>query len=366
MYKYKVKIIRGGFTNPFELQNFYPLLDKYDLKVVSSLRPISCDIKIPLIKLASPTDLPNFPYKYPILNRLFTDAHYLFGLEKVIAGNDIVHVAETYYHYTNQAIRAKQKGLVKKIISTVWEVIPSNNEGITGRKEFKRLSYQYVDHFIAVTNLARKALLEEGVADDKISVIPMGVDLKRFTPGSRVDDDKTITILCVARLVEEKGIGELVSAFGALRKNNSKIKLVLVGDGPLKNKLLGLGGIEIKTIPYDKIQIEYQQADIFCLPSKTTKYWQEQFGMALVEAMACGLAIITTNTGAIGEVCANAAMYVKPDDVNDLQLSLDRLINDSKLRHALGRKSQALAIAKYDYQKSALAIDQIYQQVLCQ
>src|SRR3972149_11143965 len=171
----RVAIIRGAFLNPFELQNYYPLKNKYELRAVSSLHPISENIEIPLTKTFSFTDLPNFPFKYQIINRLTVDAHYLFGLEQLLKGFDIAHVAETYYHYTIQAINAKKKGYVRKVISTVWEVIPFNNEGIWGRKWFKQQAYAGVDHFLAVTELAKKALLEEGVSGEKITVITMGV-----------------------------------------------------------------------------------------------------------------------------------------------------------------------------------------------
>ncbi|MBI3282666.1 glycosyltransferase family 4 protein [Candidatus Curtissbacteria bacterium] len=360
--KVKISIVRGAFLNPFELQNYYPLVGKYNIRAVSSLHPISEDIKIPLTKLSSPTDLPDFPFKMPILNRLFIDAHYLFGLEKAIAGSDIVHVAETYYHYTIQAIKAKQKGLVKKVVSTVWEVIPFNNEGIRGRKEFKKLAYEYVDHFLAVTNLARKALLEEGVNDGKISVIPMGVDLARFRPAHR--ESREINIICISRLVEEKGVGELVKAFLRLREKNNNLKLTLVGDGPLKNNFLNIPGVEIKKVPYGRIHLEYQNADIFCLPSKTTKYWQEQYGMALVEAIACGLPIITTKTGAIGEVCADAAIYSKQGDVNDLKSKLERLIGNKETRLALSKKAGKRALAVFDHRETAKKLDTLYQKVL--
>src|SRR3990167_1375376 len=236
MAKDKIAIVRGAFLNPFELQNYYPLKNKYELRAISSLHPISEAIEIPLTKTFSFTDLPNFPFKYQILNRLTVDAHYLFGLEQLLHGFDIVHVAETYYNYTRQAVNAKKKGAVKKVISTAWEVIPGNNEGIWGRKRFKRIAREGVDHFIAVTELARKALLEEGVEEDRVTVMPMGVDLARFQPATRHTGGKIVRILCVARLVVEKGIGELVEAFSALRKKFPDLELVLVGEGPLKNK----------------------------------------------------------------------------------------------------------------------------------
>jgi len=364
MAKSKIAIVRGAFLNPFELQNYYPLKNKYELRAISSLHPISEAIEIPLTKTFSFTDLPNFPFKYQILNRLTVDAHYLFGLEQLLHGFDIAHVAETYYHYTRQAINAKRKGLVKKVISTVWEIIPGNNEGIWGRKRFKRIAREGVDHFIAVTELAKKALLEEGVDEEKITVIPMGVDLKRFQPATRHTGGKIVRILCVARLVAEKGIGELVEAFCALRKKYLDLELALVGEGPLKNKYARVPGIIFQPLPYQKIEKAYQEADIFCLPSKTTKYWQEQYGMALVEAMACGLPIVTTKTGAIGEVCGEAVVYTKPGAANDLQLKLERLITDFSARAVLAKKARARAEARYDHQVIAKQIDALYQKVL--
>lgn len=358
----KTFIVRGAFLNPFELQNFYPLKKKYDLRAVSSMHPISEDIDIPLTKTYSITDLPNFPFKFPVTNRLSIDSHYLLGLDQILRGVDIAHTAETYYHYTIQAIKAKQKGWVKKVISTVWEIIPGNNEGIWGRKRFKRIARDGVDHFLAVTELARKALLEEGVSDEKITVIPMGVDLKRFKPGKT--SDKVANILCVSRLVPEKGIGELAEAFTHLREKYPHLKLTLIGDGPLKNYLSSRKGITAKRVPYGQIHEEYESADLFCLPSKTTPYWQEQYGMALVEAMSSGLPIVTTNTGAIGEVCGEAAVYVKPGDADDLQSKLERLIENEPSRTILSHKARRRAEEKYDHRKTAKKIDALYQKVL--
>lgn len=363
MAKDKIAIVRGAFLNPFELQNYYPLKNKYELRAISSLHPISEAIEIPLTKTFSFTDLPNFPFKYQILNRLTVDAHYLFGLEQLLRGFDIAHVAETYYNYTRQAVNAKKKGAVKKVISTAWEVIPGNNEGIWGRRRFKRIAYEGIDHFIAVTELAKKALLEEGVEEDRVTVIPMGVDLKRFRPGRRADTGP-VRILCVARLVVEKGTGELVEAFSALRKKYPDLELALVGEGPLKNKYARVSGIIFQPLPYQKIEKAYQEADIFCLPSKTTKYWQEQYGLALIEAMACGLPIVTTQTGAIGEVCGEAAIYAKPGAANDLQLKLEGLIINTSARITLAKKARARAEARYDHRVIAKKIDALYQKVL--
>lgn len=347
----KIAVVRGAFANPFEMQSYEELAKakNIDLQLITSNHPLNSSINLPQIKLLSPTDLPNFPFKYPILNRLFTDAHYLFGLEKAITGSDIVHVAETYYHYTHQAIQAKKKGLIKKIVSTVWEVIPFNNEGIRGRKQFKRDAYQYIDKFICVTQLAAKALIGEGVDKNKIEIIPAGIDIQRFAPKytnarpSEAFGEGGPKILCVARNTPEKGIGELTAAVNQIKINNSDVSLKIVS-----------------SLPYSKIQKIYQDADIFCLPSKNTKYWQEQFGMALVEAMSCGLPIVTTDSGAISEVCGDAVLYAKQGDAHDLQLKLESLINNPTLRKELGNKARQRSVKLYDKKIIAAKILKLY------
>lgn len=359
----KVFIIRGAFLNPFELQNYYPLSEKFDITAVASKFPISDKINLPLKKLWSPTDLPNFPFKYPILNRIFTDAHQLFGLEKTIAGADLVHVAETYYGYTHQAVMAKRRGLIKRIISTVWEIIPHNNEGIRGRINFKRQARENIDHFIAVTNLAKKALVKEGVSESKVSVIPVGLDLQKFRPAIGTKKGKTVNILCVARLVPEKGVEDLMKSFLKLSENNKHLHLTFIGDGPLRRDLSGFKNVHVKRVPYGQIHREYQKADIFCLPSRSTKTWVEQYGMALIEAMACGLPVITTSTGAIPEVCGEVALYSQPGNPRSLQTNLDKLIYNVELRRKMGREGRQRAVALYDHRHIALRLRQLYRRI---
>ena len=358
----KIKIIRGAFLNPFELQNYNPLKKEHNVQAVSSQRPINENIKLPLVKLWSPTDLPRFPYKYPILNRLFGDAHYLFGLSSVIGGSDIVHVAETYYNYNRQAIKAKKQGEIDKIISTAWEIIPHNNETSIGRKKIKELSHNHIDHFIAVTNKAKEALIKEGVSKSRISVIPMGVDLHRFSPEYKKENNDITRVLFVGRLEPEKGVNELLQAFLRLKNEASKVELTVIGSGSM-SKEVKQSGVKIKSVSYSKIHKEYQKADIFCLLSKSTKTWQEQYGMVLVEAMASGLPIITTRSGAIPEVCGPVAIYVEQSDVTDTYRQLKKLVKNKQLRRKMGKKSRKRAQSHFDHKKIAEKINHLYHKI---
>lgn len=360
-----IKIIRGGFLNPFELQNYYPLKDKYNISVVSSKYPISDKIALPLEKLWSPSDFPNIPYKYPILNRVFGDAQKLWGLEKALKGVDIAHVAETYFGYTYQAVIAKRRGGVKKVVSTVWETIPKNNEGLKGRRMHKILSRENIDHYIAVTERAKDSLIEEGVKSKKITVIPMGVDLKKFRPNEKYKNKRDINILCVARLVEEKGVLDLLNAFHSLRHHFSNLRLTFIGNGPLRSELVGFKNISVKNVPYHRMPFEYSQADIFCLPSKSNNTWEEQFGMSIVEAMASGLPIVSTKSGAIPEVCGQVAKLAYPGNDKNLESKLRELILDKAERHAMSQEGRKLAEKKYNHLDVSNSIDEIYQKVTC-
>ncbi|MBL7159892.1 glycosyltransferase family 4 protein [Candidatus Microgenomates bacterium] len=393
----KVAVVRGAFLNQFEMQNFALMAKKHQLTAFSSLKPINDQVGFPVIKLLSPMDLLSI---IPIhqgkriargfLNRTFIDAHYLLELEKKLQGFDIVHCAETYYHFTQQCLNAKKKGFVKKVVSTVWENIAFNNEGIWGRKKFKRRAIEEIDHFIAVSQGAYKSLISEGCQKEKITIIPVGIDLEKFKAQSEKlkvkDKDRQIIILFVGRLEKEKGIKELLETFKQSTIINQQpastrplvgrveatIKLRIIGDGSLKNwikewivKNQQESNVVIEQHSYQEMPQIYQEADIFILPSKKTKTWQEQFGMVLIEAMASFLPIIATRSGAIPEVVGDCGILVDEASVGQLSQALKRLVKDKFLRTKLGKIGRARAEKYFDSQKIAKKIEKVYENLSC-
>ena len=120
--KNKIALVIGKFLNKFEMQAFEPLTKSFQMVGFGSLKPMHRNFQFPVVHLASPVDLPAFPYKMQILNRIFVDAQYLFGLGKHLEGFDIAHSAETYFHYTKQCLDAKKKGYVKKVLEDEKQV----------------------------------------------------------------------------------------------------------------------------------------------------------------------------------------------------------------------------------------------------
>ncbi len=379
----KIAIVRGKFLNQYEMQSFAPLAGKFKLTAFASLTPYHDRFKFPVIKLPSPMDLPDFPGKMPILNRLFVDAHYLWGLEKALKGFDIAHSAETYYHYTQQCLNAKRRGWVKKVIATVLENIPFNNEGIWGRRGFKRRSREELDHIIALTNKTKQALLAEGADPNKITVIGHGVNTQIFKPSKENQPERyksTLTIMFSGRLESYKGVYEIIKAARQLLSDkqlqNFALRFVLVGNGSEKTALLSLEekwGITKffthKQVPYAQMPAEYQKADIFVAPSKprtslvrgkATRTWQEQYCTALLEAQASGLPIVTTNSGGIPENVADAAVLIPPANYRALAAALKEFILEPRMRFIYAAKARKRAETVHDVHLIAVKLASVY------
>lgn len=356
--KPKVAIVRGKFLNKYEMQFFEPLVKDFDITAFGSHSSYHDQFAFPVLKLSSPMDLPDFPYKMPLLNRLFVDAQYLFGLEEKLKGFDLVHTAETYFHYTQQCLNAKKKGYINKVVATVLENIAHNNEGIWGRKGFKSRARKELDHMIALTQKTKTALLTEGADEKKISVISHFVDTKKFRPFHKTT--KKLTILFVGRLETYKGVLELIEAAKILKKYD--IAWRFVGDGSLKKQIPKW--IEVRHVQYDEMPQIYNEADIFVAPSKPTQTWQEQYCTALMEAQAAGLPIVTTKTGGIPENIGDAGILVHPGNSYALANAIKRLIVDPRLRKDYAMRARKRAETVHDIRIGSSKIAVLYNRIL--
>ena len=367
----KVAIVRGKFLNKYEMQFFEPLARHFDMTAFGSLTSYHDNFAFPTVKLPSPMDIPDFPYKMSILNRIFIDAHYLLGLENNLKGFDLVHTAETYFHYTQQCLNAKKRGYVKKVIATVLENIPFNNESIWGRKEYKARARRELDHIIALTKKTKIALVLEGTDPKKITVISHFVDTKEFHPLKKKAAHKNLTILFSGRLEWYKGVFDIVEVARKLIRDpvlqNYRLNFVFVGEGSQYNKLISLEnkyGIARhfvhKKVLYDHMNREYNKADIFVAPSKPTPTYEEQYCTALLEAQACGLPIVTTRSGGIPENIGDAGLIVEPGDIAALSQSLKSYILSSKKRLHYGTKARIRALRVHDARIGANKLAALY------
>jgi glycosyltransferase involved in cell wall biosynthesis len=93
-------------------------------------------------------------------------------------------------------------------------------------------------------------------------------------------------------------------------------------------------------IPHSEIHLLHNAADVFTLPSIPRKHWQEQFGIVLIESMACQTPVVSTLCGSIPEVVGNCGALVQPNDHIALYEGLKRLITNEELRKEYGQKGR--------------------------
>lgn len=372
--KRKVAIVRGKFLNRYEMQFFEPLVETYDITAFGSRSPYHDTFRFPVVKLPSPMDVPEFPRKMSILNRMFVDAHYLAGLEQKLRGFDLVHTAETYFRYTQQCLDAKQAGHVKRVIATVLENIPFNNEGIWWRKKYKQRAIRELDHIIALTQRTKTALLLEGASEEKITVVSHYVDTSRFTPAQKKKNHEPCTVLFAGRLERYKGVYELLYAAKLLISDpdiKHKPEFTFVGSGSeyegmiAMEKRLGIDEyVSHISVPYDEMPRMYHDADIYAAPSLPTQTWQEQYNTTLLEAQASGLPIVTTASGGIPENVGDAAVVVQSADVYTLKEALKSFVMDRGLRQQYAEKARKRALTVHDSSIGAKKIADVYEMVL--
>jgi len=293
---------------------------------------------------------------------------------------DIIHVENeaTSFSLLQALLYRRIYAPTAKVIVFVWA-----NQQLTG---YRRLLLQplegftksRIDHFIAGNREGKEMLVRSGVLVEQVSVFPLvGLDTSFFKPSNSEErhrlrqelgmEEGDFVVGFVGRFVDQKGIPDLLKAVDHLRANHitQPIRLLCVGDGPLKSELLdnhpwvkvvspGSGGV----LPF------YHVIDVLVLPSRTTSYWKEQFGLVLAEAMACGIPVVGSNSGAIPEVVGDAGLVFSEGIVLELVEHLMRLAHDPTLRQELGQKGRDRVNREYSAKSIADKTYQVYQSVL--
>jgi glycosyltransferase involved in cell wall biosynthesis len=203
-----------------------------------------------------------------------------------------------------------------------------------------------------------------------MAVIPQfGVDPAVFRPGGARDPGRGFIVGYVGRLVEEKGVDLLLKALAGLE---GVWRAYIQGSGPAREMLqsqardLGIAGRVTfdNWIPSAQMPGYYQQLDAVVVPSRTRPNWKEQFGRVLVEAMACGVPVIGSDSGEIPNVIGDAGLVFPEGDVASLRDQLSRLLRDLELRAELAQAGRERVMSHYTQAQVAAQTFDVYQAVL--
>jgi len=229
---------------------------------------------------------------------------------------------------------------------------------------------------IAVTEIEAEQYRNAGVREDKIAVIPHGIAPDEFAHLPERGEfrkkhglaEHGKIILYLGRIHKIKGLDLLLKVFAELTGETDNITLVIAGpdDGYLRElkKLAVTLEIDDKVIfpgaLYEQEKLgAYVDADIYVLPSV-----YEIFGITLLEALACGTPVVTTDRCGLADVIKDKAGLVVSYDPKQLQDALERLLQDDRLRREFGGKGKTMVQEEFNWAKIAVQIEKVYTDIL--
>jgi glycosyltransferase involved in cell wall biosynthesis len=236
----------------------------------------------------------------------------------------------------------------------------------------ERVTLPRIDGLVAHNGKALELFQSRGIP--RTALIPPAVDVERFSPveliaSQKGDEAKKFVIGYVGRFVPEKGLDILLQASARLPIPH---EILFVGSGPdegrLRKESAGLGLAErvrwAGPIASGSLPGIYRGMDVLVLPSRTTPLWKEQFGRVLVEAMACGVPVVGSDSGEIPATIGEAGLTFAEGDAEALAASVRRLSDDLALRKELGEKGRRRAVDNFSLDVAAKMYREFFEKVV--
>jgi glycosyltransferase involved in cell wall biosynthesis len=372
--KKSMAIVRGSRPNLAEIAAYRVFAECFDLAFFFAGTPEDdCRAQLDALGLSavrlrryhSVSDLAPWNWMRRGLDYKVGIGSYMVNHLDDVLNHDIINVCDATFGFTHQierAIRPEQKLVVVR-----WENIPGRYDRIWTAVLRANAVMKRADVVICVTRAALEATqLPQGFAGQVAQIYP-GVDQPEIRPervaarnaaprAASAAGSALPVVLFVGRLQRSKGLHMLLAAMRMLRdKTRQDAVLWVVGGGsaaPFQKLAESLGlGDRVKffgSLPNGEVREKMGAADLYCQPSLVTPNWMEQFGFAMVEAMASGLPVAAFDSGSIREVAGEDAVYGTVGDPASLAEALGELLRNPVKARARGERLRQRAAREFD------------------
>jgi len=270
------------------------------------------------------------------------------GLSAVKAAKKLEKPIVAYAHVIEYEIVTKSLGKMRLFVKHI-------------SKMFMKYAYNKINLLLVPFSEVGELFRKQGIKVP-YAVVPLGVDSEKFKPAeNKIEakeklniDPKHIIIGYVGRIGREKNLLTLYRAFRKLEKRYDNIRLMIVGKGVkdeekifTQNRNIMMTGMQNDVVPY------LQAMDIFVMPSLT-----ETSSLATMEAMACGLPVVSTPVGLVKEYVEERrnGMFFPFKNSLVLSMKLEKLINNAQLRVRMGANARETMKEKYNWEKTVTLI----------
>jgi glycosyltransferase involved in cell wall biosynthesis len=285
-----------------------------------------------------------------------------------VARFDVAHVHALFCHSTIAGCRTARDARVPYVLSPHGSVDPWS----MNRRSWKKAPYFRLverEHFARAAALHATAETEAAAIRalgyaDRVRIIPLGVEEMGVMP--HVRGDGALRLLFLSRLHPKKGIPMLLDAVARARSGGTPVELAIAGEGPdaYKNELLarvqqlGLSSAVrfVGHIEGESKRAAFASSDVYVLASH-----QENFGIAVAEAMWAGLPVIVSDqVGIASDVKQARAGVVVPVDTNALVAAIQRLAREPDERRSMGARASQFAASRYSWERAAREFLELY------
>lgn len=297
-----------------------------------------------------------------------------------IVKNSRIDIVHSHWLFPQGLIAAFLKKIIKfRLVVTVHSGLISKEKGVLSRW-LVRFIHRQADA-VTVNSMSNLKNMMDITGPAKLFKIPMGVETEVFSPIHRNETMKRelagdgLLLLTVARFVEVKGHEYLIKAMAEVARRDGKIKLALIGSGPLEDKMKSLVKdcklseriIFLGEKTRSEINKYFASSDIFILPSIICPGgYTEGFGYSLIEALASGVPVIASSVGGITDIVRDKenGFLVKEKDPHELSQKILELSSDAGLRSRLGKSGLEYVRQNFSQDKVIQDFLNLYKKIL--
>ncbi|APF27156.1 glycosyl transferases group 1 family protein [Clostridium sporogenes] len=293
---------------------------------------------------------------------------YFNDIKKIIEriNPDVVHA-----HYaTSYGLLGALSGFHPYIISVWGSDVYDFPKGSFVKRKMVEYNLSKADIIMSTSKVMAKETSQ--YTTKNIEITPFGVNIDRFKPFSDKYKKRDNLVVGTVKTLEPKyGIEYLIRAFAKVKQRHSNIKLEIAGVGAQKDFLLNLcEELDIKQnveflgfINQEKVIEAFNRFDIAVFPSTLDS---ESFGVAAVEAQACGTPVIVSNVGGLPEATSpnNSSLLVNKKSVDELAMAIEKLIEDDNLRINMGKSGRKFVEDNFNIEDNFNKVDTIYKYII--
>ena len=286
---------------------------------------------------------------------------------------DLLHVHYAIPHATAAFLAKQISGDCKiKVVTTLHGTDITLVGSERSFFEITKFSVDVSDGITTVSEAIRKQTVDVFDIKKPIEVIPNFVDVEAFKPGVRHCSRRTfaqedeLILMHASNFRPVKRVPDVIEIFSRVRKK-LKCKLILVGDGPemsMAELLIGKNGLNDEVMllgNQDSIATILPVADLFLLPSQT-----ESFGLSALEAMACGVPVIASNTGGLPELVTHCydGFLLPVGDVEGMSEAAIGLLGDKGKLNAMKEAARTSAVTRFSSNLMVPRYEDYYMRVI--